>query len=367
MAIKYSEDNENSIISMYQQGTKISEIAKQLTLSSTGILGFLQKKGLWTRQNSLPYTDKQIAEMEQVYAVCKSVWETGTKLNIPGQIVHKYLTLRGVIETDHFSNEEVEEIKVEYSKPNSEFSLDSLMARLNRTSKTGICRLAGELGLTNKERVAQAASKTISKVNVPNRWENGNHPKGFKGNTHSETAKKTISQKSVAASERKTPEEKEIISNKARVTKIEKYGTAGPIIFSSNMYSRCKRGKREDLGNYFFRSSWEANYARYLNYQVALKTVSKWEFEPDTFIFTGETRGAISYLPDFKIFNIDGTIEYHEIKGWMDAKSKSKLKKMTKFYPHIKLTIIGQKEYTALQKQYKTILPHWELPEKKTK
>ena len=51
----------------------------------------------------------------------------------------------------------------------------------------------------------------------------------------------------------------------------------------------------------------------------------------------------------------------------MDAKSKSKLKKMTKFYPHIKLTIIGQKEYTTLEKQYKIIIPYWELPVKKPK
>lgn len=365
--LKYDEATMASITALHSQGIQISKIAKQLNISSTGVLTFLQKQGLWTRQNSLPYTETQINEMENIYILCKSVWETGKKLNIPGQIVHKYLSQRGVIETDHFSDKEIEEITLEYGKPNSEFSLDDLTRRLNRTSKTGICRIAGELGLTSKKRIAVVAAKNINKVNIPNRWENGNHPKGFKGNTHSEKAKKTISEKSIAAAKRKTVEEKADIAAKAVVTKVKKYGTACPTIFSSNMYSRCKRGKREDLGTYFFRSSWEANYARYLNYQLSLKTIAKWEFEPETFIFTGETRGAISYLPDFKIFNIDGTIEYHEIKGWMDAKSKSKLKKMTKFYPHIKLTIIGQKEYTALEKQYKIIIPYWELPVKKPK
>ena len=35
---------------------------------------------------------------------------------------------------------------------------------------------------------------------------------------------------------------------------------------ASNNYSRSKSGRRDDLGGLFVRSSWEANYARYLNF-----------------------------------------------------------------------------------------------------
>ncbi|MCV6900732.1 DUF1064 domain-containing protein, partial [Escherichia coli] len=83
----------------------------------------------------------------------------------------------------------------------------------------------------------------------------------------------------------------------------------------------------------FFRSSWEANYARYLNWLIAQGEIAKWEFECQTFVFHGITRGVISYTPDFKVYSKDGSHEWHEVKGWMDAKSKAKLKRMAKFYP----------------------------------
>jgi predicted nuclease of restriction endonuclease-like RecB superfamily len=139
------------------------------------------------------------------------------------------------------------------------------------------------------------------------------------------------------------------------------YGTPAPGFANSiNAYSRTKKGRREDLGEVFFRSSWEANYARYLNLLIQNKQIKKWEFEPDTFIFEKEIRGAKSYMPDFKITNNDESIEYHEVKGWMDPKSKSKLKKFAKYYPSIKLVLIDSKEYRKLEKQYKTVLVNWE-------
>ncbi len=121
-----------------------------------------------------------------------------------------------------------------------------------------------------------------------------------------------------------------------------------------------KSGKREDLGGLYVRSSWEANYARYLTWLVEIGEIASWEYEPDTFEFTKIKRGSRFYTPDFKIINPDNSIEYHEVKGWMDPKSKTKLRRMAKYYPEIKLVLIDGDCYHAIAKQVRKIIPHWE-------
>ncbi len=53
-----------------------------------------------------------------------------------------------------------------------------------------------------------------------------------------------------------------------------------------------------------------------------------------------------------------------EIKGWMDATSKTKLKRFKKYYPdeYAKLTIVESKAYREIEKQYKYVIPNWEMP-----
>lgn len=120
-----------------------------------------------------------------------------------------------------------------------------------------------------------------------------------------------------------------------------------------------KGGKREDLGGIYFRSSWEANWARYLNLLVKVGMIIKWEFEPDTFEFPVK-RGSKFYTPDFKLFNPDGTTEYHEVKGYMDQKSKTKLKRMGIYYPKILMSIIDQKRYRFMTKKFRKVIGNWE-------
>ena len=122
---------------------------------------------------------------------------------------------------------------------------------------------------------------------------------------------------------------------------------------------RWRGGKRDDLGGMFFRSSWEANYARYLNFLVEKNEISGWEYEKDTFDFPVK-RGSKYYTPDFKVFKTDGSHEYHEVKGWMDSKSKTKIKRMGRYYPNETLIIIGKKEYREIEKIFKGMLENWE-------
>lgn len=157
-----------------------------------------------------------------------------------------------------------------------------------------------------------------------------------------------------------TPEELEARNQKRIQTNIEKYGKPSRAILpSSNPYSRGKRGKRADLDNQYFRSSWEANYARYLRFLKEHGEILDWEYEPETFIFHGVTRNPLSYTPDFKVTELDGSVVYHEIKGWMDSKSRSKLKRMAKFYPDVKIIVIDEDIYKSFRK-WAGIIEGWE-------
>jgi hypothetical protein len=114
-------------------------------------------------------------------------------------------------------------------------------------------------------------------------------------------------------------------------------------------YGNVKRDWYEVNGKrLFFRSKWEVNYALYLDFLIKNNQIKKWEYEADVFIFDKINFGTRSYRPDFKITNMDDSLEYHEIKGWMTSKSKTQINRMAKYYPHIKLILIQQKEYSEI-------------------
>lgn len=110
-------------------------------------------------------------------------------------------------------------------------------------------------------------------------------------------------------------------------------------------------GKREDLDQ-FFRSSWEANVARYYNFIGV-----KWQYEIKEFMFPVK-RGCISYKPDFYLPELD---KWVEVKGYMDSKSKTKLNRFQKYYPEEfkKLILIDEEIYKEIAK-HKKIIPNWE-------
>lgn len=126
-----------------------------------------------------------------------------------------------------------------------------------------------------------------------------------------------------------------------------------------NRKAGAKSGRRRDLGDVFFRSAWEANYARYLNIQIEAQIVEDWEFEPRCFWFPYK-KGNNHYTPDFRVTFCDGRIEWHEIKGYLDDASKVKIKRFRKFYPEETLVIIGKDEYKAIKDLYAEVIAEWE-------
>lgn len=110
----------------------------------------------------------------------------------------------------------------------------------------------------------------------------------------------------------------------------------------------------------FYRSKWEANYGRYLEFLKHYGEIREWAHEAQTFWFNGIKRGVVSYLPDFRVLRLDMSFEYHEVKGWMDGRSKTKIKRMAKYYPNVKLVVIGSKQYTEIKNKLSKMIEGWE-------
>ena len=111
--------------------------------------------------------------------------------------------------------------------------------------------------------------------------------------------------------------------------------------------SRGKSGKREDLKDQYFRSTWEANFARILNLQDIT-----WEYEHKIYKLK-----TISYTPDFWL-----PVEqrYVELKGWMNERSQRQIDEFRELYPNIELEVIEREQYEKLKLQFKSRLPLWE-------
>ncbi len=124
-----------------------------------------------------------------------------------------------------------------------------------------------------------------------------------------------------------------------------------------------KGGKRIDLNNQYFRSTWEANLAR------IFKLVHReYIFEPERFYITIDGE-KYSYLPDFyfptKKF-------YYEIKGhskrgfkeWIcpcdNCQISRKKIKAAKEQHNLKIFLIGHYEYKRLRRIFKESIENWE-------
>lgn len=134
----------------------------------------------------------------------------------------------------------------------------------------------------------------------------------------------------------------------------------------ANEYSKTGRkfsnaGWREIAGKkYYLRSKWESNYARYLQWLQDNKNILSWDHEPKTFWFEEIKRGVRSYLPDFLITNLDGSKYWVEVKGYMDAKSLTKIKRFRKYYPNETLEIVDKTWFAKNSKKFSGFIQNWE-------
>ena len=130
----------------------------------------------------------------------------------------------------------------------------------------------------------------------------------------------------------------------------------------SSTYSRCVAGYRDDVPDHYFRSSWEANYARYLNLLQKMGIVDAWEYEPETYWFDSIKRGVMSYKPDFRVkYRNDPVPVTVEIKGWITPQDRTKWRRMAKYHPSVKLEIVAQKQYLAIKRKWASCISNWEM------
>lgn len=129
----------------------------------------------------------------------------------------------------------------------------------------------------------------------------------------------------------------------------------------------------------YFKSLWEANYARFLQWLKDRGDILDWDYEPETFWFEkknkkGEVlssikRGTNNYKPDFRVLHKKvikypdqrmSDREFIEVKGYMDAQSATKLKRMRIYHPEILLRLVDKIWFSQNNKVFRNIIPGWE-------
>jgi len=302
------------------------------------------------------------ADIVEAYRRLGSVWKVGEELGLSGQCISKRLNRVGhAVSRRYLTDGDREAIKAYYTTTSAaDFNLDVIANSLGRT-KHLVSRAAREMGLSKVGRSHNAETRATIGTKAAARLAVCPHPKGMLGKKHtaetlkavSEASKRTWSTWKTFGIGHMAPEKREAASVRMSLVMASRP--------AEKSFTRTRGAHRADLNGVFFRSSWEANYARYLNLLVRMNVVEWWKFEPETFWFEGVRRGVVSYLPDFCVkYRNDERLEYVEIKGWVTPKDRTKWKRMAKYHPHIKLIIIKEKEYNALRAKWSSAIQNWE-------
>jgi hypothetical protein len=247
-----------------------------------------------------------------------------------------------------------------------QIDLAGLALRLGR-DKTNVCRKAKELGLTQQSRKKVATLKSAPKFSTSeerrafqsalqaSRIAEHGHPRGSLGLKHSAETIQKISLKSKLRWASMSQEQRDDLVLK----RVKAKRDAG--VPFANPRGSWKAAWREIGGKRcFFRSRWEANYARYLEWLKSIGQIAEWEHEAKTFWFEGIKRGCVSYLPDFKVTECNGKVQWHEVKGWMDARSKTTIARMGRYHPQEVLVVVREKQYRDIERKVSTLIVGWE-------
>lgn len=128
-----------------------------------------------------------------------------------------------------------------------------------------------------------------------------------------------------------------------------------PRAYKSNQGYRVVGGRK-----IYFKSGWEVNFAIYCEFLKKKFVIIDWLYEPATFWYNNIKRGVRSYKPDFKIIRENGTHYWVEVKGYMDAKSKTKIKRFNKYYPEEELHVVDRNWFIRTQRELPLLTQSWE-------
>ena len=298
-------------------------------------------------------------ELAIQYAKLRNVWKVGELYGMKGGTVHYKLKKLGVIVPMRvLSAEEKQKIRALYENgfQRGDGQFQELALEINR-ARVVIERYAKSIGLSRKNKEYSPAYKAKIGKRTKKMIEKNGHPRGMLGKKHTKETLRKMSFASITTWNNFSEEQKAAKTDKMIQTRI-KNGT----LVHPRPEASWKAGWREIGGKKnYYRSTWEANYARYLEWLKTIGEIKDWEHEPTTFWFDGIKRGCRSYLPDFLVIEKSGKEAYHEVKGWMDDRSKTKIRRMAKYYPNVPLIVIDAKQYQAIKSKVSGIVPGWEM------
>lgn len=289
-----------------------------------------------------------------------------------GAVRNKRYDLQLPSSVKFWTEAETEVLKAEYANAgsNEELNIDRIAALLSRTTHS-VAIKAAKLGITNGSRAGKKQPKVRTRKFASDAernaatsarfriWHQENrHPKGMAGKSHTAETKDRLSKTSSAFRASLNDDQVAAIADKMLRSRIQSQGSLAPVARPRGSW---KAGWR-DVGEKrcYFRSRWEANYGRYLQWLKEQGQIAEWQHEPETFWFEAIKRGVRSYLPDFRVTENDGSTVLHEVKGWMDARSKTTLKRMAKYHPQEKLIVIREKQYKEIGKKVSALIEGWE-------
>ncbi len=84
------------------------------------------------------------------------------------------------------------------------------------------------------------------------------------------------------------------------------------------------------LGHKVGMNKLEQAYAAHLTKQVEEGKILRWDFEPERL----KLACATYYSPDFRVIQLDGTIEFHETKGFWTDDARVKIKVAAALHPY---------------------------------
>lgn len=297
-------------------------------------------------------------ELIKAYNALRSVWKVGKELGISGQTAHERLKKLGIKMNgsgERWLKKDDDDLIALYQAgfERGDGVLSEFCKSKNRTNPF-VSRQARRLGLSDITRTACEKQKRGCSIRASKRIKENGHPRGMAGKRHSKETIDRISEASKNMWLNMSEEKKDDYSKRASIN--------GAKCAAKNREKASWNAGWRDIGGVekYYRSRWEANYARYLEYLRVNGHIQKWEHEPETFWFDGIKRGCMSYLPDFRITENNNEIVYHEVKGWMDDRSKTKIKRMGIYFNDVKLIVIQSKEYNEIKKKMSRIIPGWE-------
>lgn len=299
-------------------------------------------------KNSAPWTEREDTILRNT-AGSATHRQMGELLGRTELAVRNRCSRLGLVFVRPWSDEEVTQLRAWYEARKGQPLYIKHLAEALKRSETSVSEKAAQLGLSDRNRPRSEEVSASQTERLRASIQAHGHPRGMLGKSHSPETRRRLTEVRTGRPLQLTDEERARRGEQARGL---------TMMYAEKVYTRALGGRRDDLGDRYFRSRWEANYARYLNLLLSLGQITAWDYEVATFEFPVR-RGTTHYTPDFLV-RFQDREEYHEVKGWMDATSATKIKRFRRFYPQLTLVIIDPPAYRRISQQFSALIPTWE-------